>query len=93
MRWLDINLNSLSVDVSTEGDFQTPGAVIQLQMDYDNIADIHFEDRTSEHETSTMKSHVNLSQEEGRKTGPPVMQVRTNMFDLLWKSLILCLCS
>lgn len=67
MGWLDINVESLSVFVTIEGNFQTPESITLLTMEYDNIAGVHFED--SEKTSMGVTSEVKIQ-------GPPVMQVK-----------------
>lgn len=89
MGWLDINVESLSVFVTTESDFQTPEEVLLLSMEFQQLAGIHFEDQTPLEETQTQQTQTRAGQ--GGRThgvigarikGPPVMQVREQRVEM-----------
>jgi len=82
VEWLDINVESLGVTVSTESDFQSPGDVCLLSIEYDSIIGIHFEDTTPSEETSLMKGRCDDDK------GPPMMQVVLNNISDILTSLV-----
>ena len=86
--WLDINVESLSVLVTTEGNFQSAGETVLLIMAYDNIQQIIFEDESPVGErNSTLYSKSQPKNDRRRmsesKRGLPVLQVLFHMYHAL----------